>query len=185
MTKEKKSGKKRNYVPVNNRNLDHMDISKDEKKAIVQSNLKASLRWFDKEIPKTKEEAEERMVEFFQTCIKYGETPTVEKMALAFGTSRQVLWEWETGKSRPELTDTIQKGKQILADFDATMAVQGKIHPTTYIFRAKNFFGMKDKVEYDITPKNPMGDRVNPEEIKKRIEGSVVIEGEKTEDSEK
>ena len=45
-----------------------------------------------------------------------------------------------------------------------------------YIFRAKNFFGMKDQTDVVITPNNPVGAEVPEEELRKRIAGDVVID---------
>jgi hypothetical protein len=56
-----------------------------------------------------------------------------------------------------------------LASFDAEMVTEGKINPVTYIFRAKNYFGLQDKQEYVLTPNNPLGDTKDPAEIQKRL----------------
>ena len=49
----------------------------------------------------------------------------------------------------------IKKAKEILASLDAELVSRGKIPQITYIFRAKNFFGMKDVQDYILTPNNP------------------------------
>ena len=56
------------------------------------------------------------------------------------------------------------------------MVQEGKINPVTYIFRAKNYFGLQDKQEYVITPNNPLGDHADPEDIQKRLEEGVIDE---------
>lgn len=53
------------------------------------------------------------------------------------------------------------------------MATEGKINPVTYIFRAKNYFGMRDQQEYVLTPNNPLGDTSNPNDIQRRISESI------------
>ena len=65
--------------------------------------------------------------------------------------------------------DLIKKAKEFLASFDAQLVQEGKVNPTTYIFRAKNYFGLKDEVEYVLTPNNPLGEQKDPTEIKKRL----------------
>jgi len=50
---------------------------------------------------------------------------------------------------------------------------ENKVNPTTYIFRAKNYFGLKDQQEYILTPNNPLGDHVDPTEIQKRLSDGV------------
>ena len=60
-----------------------------------------------------------------------------------------------------------------MASFDAEMVTEGKINPVTYIFRAKNYFGMVDQQEHILTPNNPLGDIDNPDEIKQRMMDSI------------
>ena len=60
-----------------------------------------------------------------------------------------------------------------MASFDAEMATEGKINPVTYIFRAKNYFGMADKQEMVLTPNNPLGDNTDPDELQRRYSLSV------------
>lgn len=56
------------------------------------------------------------------------------------------------------------------------MVTEGKINPVVYIFRAKNYFGMKDQQDITITPQMPLGTDSDPAELQKRITGSVVEE---------
>ena len=72
----------------------------------------------------------------------------------------------------------IKKAKEILAGIDAKLVSQGKIPQITYIFRAKNFFGLSDKQELVLTPNQPLGTDSDPAELQKRITGSVVEEDE-------
>jgi transcriptional regulator with XRE-family HTH domain len=137
------------------------------------------LKWYNMEKAVTDEEIRKRLEMYFVETLKAGEIPTVEEMCLALGYPRQTIWRWETGEegSTPARRDLIKKAKELLASFDAKMVQEGKINPVTYIFRAKNYFGLQDKQEYVLTPNNPLGDHTDPENIKKRlIEG--VADGE-------
>ena len=49
---------------------------------------------------------------------------------------------------------------------DAELVSRGKIPQVTYIFRAKNFFGMKDQTDLVVAPANPLGDISDAETIK-------------------
>ena len=89
-------------------------------------------------------------------------------MALALGTIRQTLWEWEQGSKGPVRRDMVKKAKEILAGIDAKLVSQGKIPQVTYIFRAKNFFGMRDQQEVVLTPNNPLGDTQNAEQLRQK-----------------
>lgn len=150
--------------------------------AEIKESLSNILYWRKHEAVKTDEECAERLDEFFTRMNETGEIPTVEKMALALGVSRQAVWQWETGLyGTPERQKMIKKAKEILAALDAELVSRGKIPQVTYIFRAKNFYGMRDQAEVVITPNNPLGSETSAEEIQKRLEADIPIEGEFTE----
>ena len=146
--------------------------TKDEIKQIM-SNV---LYWYNRDIVKSDEECADRLNEFFQRLNETGEVPTVEKMCLALGAVRKTVWEWEQGSLGSTRGNMIKKAKEILAALDAELVSKGKIPQITYIFRAKNFFGLSDKTEVVLTPNNPLGDDVNPADLQKRIAGAVVSE---------
>jgi hypothetical protein len=136
------------------------------------------LRWYNMEKAVTDEEIRERLEMYFVTTLEAGEIPTVEEMSLALGYDRKTLWCWEVGGdgSTPVRRNLIKKAKEFLASFDAKLVQEGKINPVTYIFRAKNYFGLKDQQEYVLTPNNPLGDHTDPLDIQKRLEEGVIDE---------
>lgn len=146
----------------------------------IKSAINSVLYWRKRERVKTDEECAERLNEFFDHINETGEIPTVEKMCLALGTVRQVVWEWEQGKRGEARADMIKKAKEILAGIDAELVSRGKIPQVTYIFRAKNFFGMRDQAEYIITPNTPLGAEASENELAKHITDGVIIDGEGT-----
>ena len=141
----------------------------------IGSNL---LKWYKMPKAVTDEEIAERLNMFFETCIANGEVMTVEKMALDLGYGRATIWKCETDGEvcTPARRYLIKKAKELLASFDAEMVTEGKINPVTYIFRAKNYFGLQDKQEYVLTPNNPLGDTKDPSDIQKRLEEGVIDE---------
>lgn len=136
-----------------------------------------SFQFFKMERVKTDQECAERLEWYFQLCRERGQIPTVEDMSLALGVARQTVWDWEQGELGRTRSDLIKKAKQILAGIDAKLVVQRKIPETTYIFRAKNFFGMKDQQEVVLTPNNPLGDAQSAEQLKQKyLEAADVVE---------
>ena len=129
------------------------------------------LYWYTKPKAVTDEEIAERLTEYFERTLGQLKFPTVEGMCLALGYPRETIWRWETGAegSTPFRCNIIKKAKHLIATYDANLVTEGKIHPTTYIFRSKNYYGMKDEQEIVLTPNNPLGDARSPEEIKKRL----------------
>ena len=121
--------------------------------------------------PKTRTNEEIRVAldRYFQDCEEKGQIPTVEDMALALGTSRQVLWDWERRtQTNPERAELIIRAKETIAAIDAKLALEGKINPVVYIFRSKNYYGMKDQQEVVVAPVNPLGDGMSNEELRKK-----------------
>ena len=139
----------------------------------IKDILKNSLYWYKREIVKTDEECAERLNEFFTRLAETGEIPTVEKMCLALGTVRNTVWTWEQGNLGDARMHMIKKAKEILASLDAELVSRGKIPQITYIFRAKNFFGMKDVQDYILTPNNPLGSDSDPATMAKKYQSAL------------
>lgn len=129
------------------------------------------LYWYHRDIVKSDDECADRLNEFFTHVKNTGEIPTVEKMCLALGTTRKTVWMWEQGELGVARGNMIKKAKEILAAIDAELVSHGKIPQITYIFRAKNFFGLTDKQEVVLTPNNPMQDLDATEARKRLLEG--------------
>jgi DNA-binding XRE family transcriptional regulator len=82
-----------------------------------------------------------------------GKIPTVENLANCLGVTRVTLWEWENGEYRaPFDPNLIKRAKHLIATYDAEMVSSGKLNPVVYIFRGKNYYGLKDQQEYIVTP---------------------------------
>ena len=163
------------------------------KSASVKANLKAdkddisriimeSFQYFNRKPPKDNKELADRLNGYFTQCSETGQIPTVEDMALACGVTVATLWDWENRRpANPERTEMIKKAKSIMAAMDSKLVQEGKIPQVTYIFRAKNFYGMKDQQEVVLTPNaSPLGDQKDAESLQKKYlektYGSEMIE---------
>ena len=144
-------------------------VEKSEKKEEISRIINESVQYFNRKPAKTAEEIAERLNEYFAECYEKGQIPTVEDMALALGTNRRRLWDWEQQVSKnPERANLIHQAKEVLAAIDAKLVTEGKIPQVTYIFRAKNYFGLRDvseNVNYHI---DPLGDTVDNEVIRRK-----------------
>ena len=154
-------------------NLPQMGLKKleqdDDKRVFIGkalNNILAVSKAFD-EPPKTEDELCERLNWFFQTCQETNQLPTVEKMCLALGMPSSTVFDWETGRTRglgSATSDILKKAKNIIQSLDAELAQEGKIQPVVYMFRAKNYYGMKDQQDVVVTP-NPVGNYQDPATI--------------------
>lgn len=136
----------------------------------IKNILSNSLYWKGRPKVHTDEECADRLNEFFTHCAETGEIPTVEKMCLALGYTRMSLWYWEQGTQGEARKEMIQMAKEILASIDAELVSRGKIPQITYIFRAKNFFGLSDKTEVVVTPNNPFESNMTSDELREKYE---------------
>ena len=141
----------------------------DDKRAFIAktlNNILAVSKAFEKP-PKNDDELCERLNWFFHTCAETQQLATVEKMCLALSWSRQYVFELENGTKRgfsPSTADILKKAKNLIASMDAELAQEGKIQPVVYMFRAKNYYGMKDQQDVVVTP-NPAGNYQDPATI--------------------
>lgn len=134
----------------------------------VRQVLTECLKWYKQSMSpaKTDDEIEQRTIDFFEYCIDNGERPTVEKYSLALGYARTTINEWERGNNcSPRRMDIIKKAKEFLAAYDAGMSVNGKLNPVLYIFRGKNYYGLKDTQDVVLTPNSPLQADTNPIDI--------------------
>lgn len=134
----------------------------------ISEILKNSLYWRGRKKVVTDEECADRLNEFFSHCAETGEIPTVEKMALALGVTRVAVWQWERGAKGNARKEMIEMAKEILASIDAELVARNKIPQITYIFRAKNYFGLSDKTEVVLTPNNPLEATMDKDELQAR-----------------
>src|SRR5690606_23107268 len=131
--------------------------------------------WCTKPKAVTDEEIAERLTEYFERTFGEGQLPTVEGMCLALEYAQETIRRREPGAegSTHAGRDMINKARDLIAAYDANLVAEGKLNPVTYIFRSKNYYGMKDQQEHVITPNNPLGDAASPEEIKRRLDEGI------------
>lgn len=136
---------------------------------VVREAASSVLYWYKRgrdNKPQTIEEIQDRVDEYLVMCYETGQRMTVEKLALALGIHRDTLHAWETDRATyKEKSDIIKAAKDCIASYDADMVTAGKMNPVPYIFRAKNYYGMKDQQDVVLTPNQPLGDQRSAEEI--------------------
>lgn len=140
--------------------------------------------WFGSPKVKDDEDCRNRLVEFFEYYSRTGGLPTVEKLSLALGTSPQILWEWEVRKTKGnDRAEMIKAAKIYLSAIDADLALLGYIDKVVYIFRAKNYYGMKDTQDIIVQARDPLGDNTSREELERRLledTSEITVEAEGT-----
>ena len=116
------------------------DISKDH----ISKTLNKILTFWHNPPVKDDDELADRLYDFFVLCMETQQHPTWEKLCYYIGFHGSTVSRWLTGEinTTTQRRNLIKKAKEFCAIYDAELAIDGKINPIIYIFRAKNFFGM-------------------------------------------
>ncbi len=122
----------------------------------------------------------DRITKYFQLCAENDMKPSVEGLALAFGTNRVTLWRWINGvesKHVPqEVRNTLKKAHSIINNLMVEFMQNGKINPVAGIFLMKNNMAYTDTTEVVVTPNNPLGTEDSAEGLQKRIESDLIVD---------
>ena len=105
------------------------------------------------------EAVERRVDEAFIYMIQHDMKPTIESVALAFGTNRTTMWRWKEGVETdiPEASrNAIKRAYTLTNQLLTQTMVDGKINPIPAIFLLKNNHGYKDQTDVVVTPNNPL-----------------------------
>lgn len=102
------------------------------------------------------EETRCRIETYFNICMANDMKPSVAGLALAFGITRQRLWQRANGLgNKPLEQEVIEEYERAYMLLNAQMEdymQNGKINPVSGIFLMKNNMGYQDQQEYIITP---------------------------------
>lgn len=134
---------------------EHFTGEKSELSQIILNNAK----YFGIEPAVTDEEIEQRIADMFADCVHIGAYPTVEKLAGCLGIARNTLFDWESNKcqNRPRRANIIKMAKERIAAIDAEAVSLGKLNTISYLFRAKNYYGLVDNVTVEHKAAQPLG----------------------------
>lgn len=126
----------------------------ESNKAILELLYEASL-------PKVQsdEELYTRFVEYFQRCAQSSRIPTIEEAMLCTGYSWIMLQKCRAGDrkfswSTDNTPEIIEWAVELCKTYDAKMVMAGKLPQVPYIFRSKNFYGMRDQVDQVVVQVN-------------------------------
>ena len=100
-------------------------------------------------------EVQQRLDFFFDACIEARISPVVEWIALVLGIEWVSLKQIMAGKRRDDSLQQKYILKLILQmqSMWAYNGMYGQENPAEWIFRAKNYFGMRDNVEVTVAPR--------------------------------
>lgn len=144
----------------------------DEDRSDLQKVLTEGLEAYRMPKVRSDDELMSRLDEYFEKCRVRDSVPTLEEMYLYTGYTFDGMKSIETGHNKgfsPETAPILKKAKDYLKMIDGKLATMGKINFLAYCFRAKNYYGMVDKVEHVITPTQPY-EQIDTKTIKERYQ---------------
>lgn len=132
------------------------------------------------------DEVQKRCFDYFSLCAENDMKPTFAGLALAFGIDRRTLWKWcndapDGRKLSNSVRDTIKKARDLINAQMEDFMQNGKINPVAGIFLMKNNMGYTDQQEVVLKPNNPLGERKDPEELRRKYledVGATIIDAE-------
>ena len=116
------------------------------------------------------DEVEATATAYMTSCKQAGVYPTMLGFAAACGYSRKSIYEF-ISKNRGKSVDYLDGLRSSWAAIIAQMGLARQCSESVSIFLLKNSGqGMADKAEIDIAPKveNPLGERTDPEELRRK-----------------
>lgn len=131
------------------------------------------------------EEVQNAIINYFTSCQRNHTRPGNLGLYAALGMSRQDVSNVLTGKSRtkvnPVCIDILKKAVIAIGQYREGLALEGKINPVTYIFMGKNYDGLQDQTQIEVTAQPGPAASMTPEEIARQIEKDIPIDAEYTE----
>ena len=128
------------------------------------------------------EEVQAAVIGYFETCQAHGTRPGNLGLYAALGLSRQDYNDVIRGKNKskvsPECIDIMKKAARAVGVYREGLAMEGKINPVTYIFMGKNYDGLQDQTQIEVTAATGPAASLTPEEVARQIERDIPIEGE-------
>lgn len=97
------------------------------------------------------EDLQKEMSEYFDLCKVTSTMPTVTSLALWLGVNRDTIYEHANNPNSP-FSDSMKKTLTYMHSAMENGTLSGDINPVTYIFLAKNYFGMRDDKNINIAP---------------------------------
>lgn len=92
------------------------------------------------------EEMKERFEKLFELCMQTGNLPSYEGLAVACGIPLRTFYDMKAGnyEGYAQYSQVINDVKSVIAFAESSMATDGKIPSSVWVFRAKNYLGMRD-----------------------------------------
>lgn len=150
---------RRNIGAMQNRD----NVPKDDVKKALGFSMKVAK--LCPERVQSPEELADRFDALFEMAYQEGVLPRYEHLVLVSGLPKSTFFDYGNENYQhspnPKFSAIIKKAKSLISASEANLAATGKIPAPVYIFREKNYGGLRDVQEiqatntYNTDPKNP------------------------------
>lgn len=101
----------------------------------------------------SREECKNEVEGYFKLCYQYSVIPTISSLALYLGYSRDSLYD-SMNNETCDFSDILKNAVQMCQSYQELPALDGTLSAPTWIFTAKNYFGMKDTQDVNVSATN-------------------------------
>ena len=128
------------------------------------------------------EEVQEAILNYFNSCIARNVRPGNLGLYAALGITKQDYHDVVNGRNKskvsPDCIDLLKKANRAMGAYREGLALKGKLNPVTYIFMGKNYDGLQDQTQIEVTAQPGATATMSPEEIARKIEQDIPIDAE-------
>lgn len=152
--KDKQSNSKKNNQTVNKGSIAYM--SRDNVKGFNNEVRKRVFNPSGVGRPyafSSMEQLKEDIGSYFDACNEYDIMPTVANLALWLGVNVDTLYEHKNNSMSP-FSDVIKNVFNYMHTLMQGGTLSGDINPVTYIFLSKNYYGMRDDKNIQVSATN-------------------------------
>ena len=97
------------------------------------------------------------ILEYFELCDEYNCVPVVVGLANYLGLTTSYMYQ--IANSGSELSPPLKKGIDFIHELLESASLKNAVNPVSFIFSAKNWFGMQDGQTITLKPDNSASDR--------------------------
>lgn len=121
---------------------------------------------------------QKRTMAYLSACQEASSIPSLQGLARALGLSRQAVYDCLQRESPAEAARWLGMFRDCCSDILQESSLRNDCNSIVAIFIQKSQYQWRESLEIVTTPALPMGEDVDVVELQKRIEGSVVYDGD-------
>lgn len=166
------------------RNNNLQNAGADASPELINNSIQIAMDIFQAPTPDLHDPQQVRdaIINYFASCQRNNTRPGNLGLYAALGMSRQDFNDVLRGKNKskvsPDCIDMLKKANRSIGAYRENLALNGKINPVTYIFMGKNYDGLTDTQQIEVSAAPGPAAQQTPEEIARQIEQDIPLDAE-------